>query len=414
MANDYFDNSDPGQRFQPGTTAESEAVDEKFDRVATGFGGVSEDTGRALKLPAEAGVSQEIAASALQRRSKVVGFDAEGKLALLTGFTWRENWTPDTDYFVNDVFVDAATGNWYRVTTRHTSGAVFSTENLTLALDVDALNQLKADTQALKEQAATSAQIATDKADQAAADRQQTGLDRTTTSQDRTAAAQSAQVASENAQKTAADRNQTGLDRAATKQHRDEAKQFRDEARQTVLGDVAITDLQPGTLTDEKDYASVDASGALVKRNVSSDIIEQLSGSSRLGRYNTTVRRINISFGDTPFSLYSIDVQKYQGVYIDVEDVSTTINLELFNLAQTPAFQSIEEDEYQSSFPPGNVAIGSTVFMIEVRTGVSININNNVIWPGDSAPELGENRSVIALTISGNGSTILGSIGHTS
>lgn len=37
MANGYYDNSDAGQRFQPGTTARGSDVDEKFDQIQQGF-----------------------------------------------------------------------------------------------------------------------------------------------------------------------------------------------------------------------------------------------------------------------------------------------------------------------------------------------------------------------------------------
>src|SRR5690554_61140 len=43
----YYDNSDPGKRFQPGTTAEGEAVDEKFDEIASGLEEAEKDTRRA-------------------------------------------------------------------------------------------------------------------------------------------------------------------------------------------------------------------------------------------------------------------------------------------------------------------------------------------------------------------------------
>ncbi|MCD6006910.1 hypothetical protein [Halomonas sp. IOP_31] len=124
MANPYYDNSDPGQRFQPGATAKGGDVDGKFDEIQAGFDGAYADTQRSIKLPDEAGISQALSETALQRRGKVVGFDAEGKLALLAGFTWRGDWAASTEYFVNDVFRDAVTKNLYVVKTRHASGAL--------------------------------------------------------------------------------------------------------------------------------------------------------------------------------------------------------------------------------------------------------------------------------------------------
>ena len=142
MAETYYDNSDEGQRFQPGSTAEGEAVDEKFDQVATGFEGVEQDTRRALKFPFEQGMpSQEFSGTALQRRNRVLGFDANGNLALVSGFFNRGDWQPSTDYFLNDVVRDPATTNLYvLIVSKHTSGASPDFGNTSLwylAIDAD-------------------------------------------------------------------------------------------------------------------------------------------------------------------------------------------------------------------------------------------------------------------------------------
>ncbi|MAX33845.1 MAG: hypothetical protein CME72_12360 [Halomonadaceae bacterium] len=142
MAETYYDNSDEGQRFQPGSTAEGEAVDEKFDQVATGFEGVEQDTRRALKFPFEQGMpSQEFSGTALQRRNRVLGFDANGNLALVSGFFNRGDWQPSTDYFLNDVVRDPGTTNLYvLIVAKHTSGATPAFDNTSLwylAIDAD-------------------------------------------------------------------------------------------------------------------------------------------------------------------------------------------------------------------------------------------------------------------------------------
>jgi len=98
VANDFYDNSDSAQRFQPGTTVRADEVDAKFDQVATGFDDVNIETDRALKFPVESGVSQEFTATILQRRRKVLGFDENGDLALQSGFSYRGDWATTTDY----------------------------------------------------------------------------------------------------------------------------------------------------------------------------------------------------------------------------------------------------------------------------------------------------------------------------
>lgn len=142
MVKEYYDNSDEGQRFQPGTTAEGEAVDQKFDEVAAGFQETEKDTRRALKFPFSDGMpSQEFEATAFQRRNRVLGFDTDGNLALVSGFFNRGDWQPDTDYFLNDVVRDPVTTNLYvLIVSKHTSGATSDFGNTSLwylAIDAD-------------------------------------------------------------------------------------------------------------------------------------------------------------------------------------------------------------------------------------------------------------------------------------
>lgn len=140
MGNPYFDNSDPGQRFQPGTVADGEAVDGKFDRIATGLDETFKDTTRALKFPYEEGMpSQEFVASTLERRNRVLGFDGSGNLELVSGFYYRQDWEPGVTYHLNDVVRDPATTNLYVCIRRHTSGATSDfTDTTTWYLAVDA------------------------------------------------------------------------------------------------------------------------------------------------------------------------------------------------------------------------------------------------------------------------------------
>ncbi len=79
----YYDNSNEGKRFQPGTLARGEHVDGKFDQVQAGFEQAEQDIRRAVKLPfVPAMKSQEILANPTQRRYKMIGFDENGDLML--------------------------------------------------------------------------------------------------------------------------------------------------------------------------------------------------------------------------------------------------------------------------------------------------------------------------------------------
>ena len=154
MAETYYDNSDLGQRFQPGTTAESGAVGEKFDQVQAGMEEVEKDTRRALKFPFEEGMlSQEFDATALQRRRKVLGFDLDGDLALTAGFNYRGDWAATTDYFLNDVLRDPTSKNLYVATLGYTSGATFTTTNLDLAINVADVEAAKQAAEAARDKA---------------------------------------------------------------------------------------------------------------------------------------------------------------------------------------------------------------------------------------------------------------------
>lgn len=170
MANDFYDNSESGQRFQPGTTVRANEVDGKFDEVAAGFDAVQVETDRALKLPSDPGVSQEFNATKLDRRRKVLGFDANGDFALQDGFTYRGDWSTGTDYFVNDVFRDPVTKNLYVVEVEHTAGTFaddLSASQFILAIDVAEVEQFKDDAETAATTATSQAGIATTKASEA-------------------------------------------------------------------------------------------------------------------------------------------------------------------------------------------------------------------------------------------------------
>ena len=218
MANDFYENSDSAQRFQPGTTVRADEVDAKFDQVAAGFDDVNIETDRALKFPVEAGVSQEFTATILQRRRKMLGFDAVGNLALTGVFNYRGDWTPTTEYFLNDMLRDSASKNLYVVTQNHTSGATFSAANMDLVINVE-------DVEAAKQAAELAESNAGDSADAAAIAK--TGSETAQgLSEDARDASQTAQGLSE----TARDASQTaqGLSEAARNKSQDWAEEAED------------------------------------------------------------------------------------------------------------------------------------------------------------------------------------------
>lgn len=146
MAERYYSNADEGQRLQPGAAAEAGQVDEKFDRVSTGFQEVAVDTDRAIKLPAQQGVSQEFEATPFQRRRKVLGFDENGNLALTSGFVWGGNWQAEQDYFPNTAVVDPDSEDVLVVLKRHESTSIsadLAAGNLSIGIRVGNLVEVR-------------------------------------------------------------------------------------------------------------------------------------------------------------------------------------------------------------------------------------------------------------------------------
>lgn len=109
------------------------------------------------------------------------------------------------------------------------------------------------------------------------------------------AAAESAQAAGESAQ---------------------EALEYRNQAKAIAVGDVSVTDLQPGALTAEKDYVSVDEEGELVKRNLSDDVSEQLSS----GEESIKAGRIDYASAATTTVL---DLAAAQAFHVDASNPVT-------------------------------------------------------------------------------------------
>lgn len=123
MANNYFSNAEPTERFIEGETARGSDVDEKLDAVASGFDGVQVDIKRAIKMPSGANI--EISGFVYDRANKVLGFDASGNLELQTGVgLWRNTWQAATDYELRDYFQDPVTQNYYIAQKYHTSTTI--------------------------------------------------------------------------------------------------------------------------------------------------------------------------------------------------------------------------------------------------------------------------------------------------
>jgi hypothetical protein len=148
----YYDNSGESQRFQPGTTVRSDEVDGKFDQIASAFADIETEVDRSLKLTAD-GSDHEIAATATQRRNKVVGFDSTGVMTLLAGFRWRGDFAAGTEYFVNDVFREPSTKNLYFVEVRHTAGSTIDTGKTDLAINVSDVEAAKTAAKASEDEA---------------------------------------------------------------------------------------------------------------------------------------------------------------------------------------------------------------------------------------------------------------------
>lgn len=154
MANDYFNNV---RTLTPGTVANGNEVDDKFDSVSAGFDlldGEMDGVVRIDNLDFPGGV---IAFDAVARAGNVIGFNQDGELSLVApGFTWRDEWATGTFYRVNDVIVDStgALGlhNLYICTVEHTSADLAAeATNWKLLVNVDEVNTAASDAEAARD-----------------------------------------------------------------------------------------------------------------------------------------------------------------------------------------------------------------------------------------------------------------------
>ncbi|GAB2799097.1 hypothetical protein GCM10027040_27670 [Halomonas shantousis] len=289
MANRYYDNSNEAQRLQPGTTAKAQEVDDKFDQIATGMGLVEQDTNRAIKLPAEA-ISQELNASAYQRRRRVVGFDQDGNLALLAGLNWRGDWAANTEYFINDVLRNPVTHNIHVVQVRHISDTTFSTANLALAINAEELEQLKADTRGLKDEALDARDLARQHRDHSreALYGSQVAQQGSEKARDASQAARDASQSAKGFSEQARDASQAARDlsqqyRDTTLEHRNAASESASSASQSATnaaGSASTADARASAAGDSASGAAKSAQAAAASEQHSVEIEERIGATT--------------------------------------------------------------------------------------------------------------------------------------
>ncbi len=145
-----------------------------------------------------------------------------------------------------------------------------------------------------------------------------------------------------------------------------EALQYRNEAQQIAVGDVAITDLQPGTLDTEKDYVSVDAQGALVRRNLAADVSAQLTAgneSAKLSRYDLASVSITATLDLATSNVFRVDA----------------------SVARTLAF---------ANAPGANRAM---TVVVHISGNSAVTWPAGIVWDSDAAPELGAMETKVVL-----------------
>ena len=146
------------------------------------------------------------------------------------------------------------------------------------------------------------------------------------------------------------------------------ALDYRNQTQAIAAGDVDITDLQPGTLVAPKDYASVNEEGALVKRNLSDDVSEQLQS------------------GD----------ESFKAGRIDYASVATTAVLDL---AVGQAFRVDASSPVTLTFD-NQVALGREAVIPILITGNSAvtwmpELSDPSAWDEGELPTLGDNKTKV-------------------
>jgi hypothetical protein len=144
------------------------------------------------------------------------------------------------------------------------------------------------------------------------------------------------------------------------------AKFWSGQAEDIVAGSLAITSLQPGTLTAEKDYVSVDSEGALVKRSLSNDVSYQLSSGSE------SIKASRIDYASTA-TADTLDLSQQQVFRVDA---STAITLAFTN---EPA------------------ADRAMTVVVHISGNSPVTWPASIVWDEDEAPTLGDNTTKVVL-----------------
>jgi len=165
-------------------------------------------------------------------------------------------------------------------------------------------------------QAVVMAETTVTKAEEANGSAEEAGAQATGAASSATAAAGSASAAasSASAANSSASTATTKAGEAAQSasdalEYRDQAEIIRDQTQAIAAGDVDITALQPGTLTNPKDYPSTDGAGNLVVRNVDTDVAAHLASGVETITFDA-VDKGTVSTGTVSFDVQSATKQK--------------------------------------------------------------------------------------------------------
>jgi len=159
-----------------------------------------------------------------------------------------------------------------------------------------------------------------------------------------------------------------------------EALQYRNEAQQIAVGDVAITDLQPGTGTQGQ-MVTPNGSGGLVYDDITIAYVQGLQGALNAKRDVT----------DTSFKKYDLDVYTsttylYVSQY-QVIKVSVGANRSLSFLGS----------------PPSGRALTMVVYLYGTyMANYSVTWPSNITWTGKQAPVLDGTQATVVLFWTGN------------
>lgn len=133
-----------------GQTARTTPINNHLDAIDGGFQSVASEMNRAIRFTANEEFTEsklQLAQTAAQRATRVIGFDAAGNVELRSGtFTWRGNWAGGQSYGVNDM-VRAPAANFFSLyvcIVAHTGGT-FATDlaagRWALAVDLSEMNR---------------------------------------------------------------------------------------------------------------------------------------------------------------------------------------------------------------------------------------------------------------------------------